>query len=249
MELRSPRYCCVARAIVRQDSDPSSPRTGVLKVGEIVQSIEEVSLGADAGAYLLIARADADGDGTGWVSKTARDGSAALQHLPEEEEEAQAAVGPPAIPTAAVAAAVSPPVPSAMLRRLEARKAAAEPAAAAATPTMPVIPVMQLEGPAAAASTPPAIPARPSRAAASDGGADLAAALQAESPPVREKVKTPRGSDASPTAQEAQKGRWQQARKAASAAQVVETMQFNADIDRELELEQRSVGDGVRHLF
>jgi CRP-like cAMP-binding protein len=118
------RYRCAKRTVIRTGSDPSSPRAGTLKVGEIVDALEELDLGPQRGGSRVRGA-------KGWVSKVHRDGSVLLEPLKQE--------------------AVPPPLPAAVQRRAEesdtpaaaddataasAQQPAEPPATAPATPTV-----------------------------------------------------------------------------------------------------------------
>ena len=72
--MSSPRYRCIKRTVARAGPEATSPRSGIVKVGEIVEALEELDLGERGGVRVR---------GTqGWVGKHAEDNSAVLEELP-----------------------------------------------------------------------------------------------------------------------------------------------------------------------
>jgi hypothetical protein len=86
--MSSPRYRCTKRAVARQGPGATSPRTGIVKVGEIVEALEELDLGEQGGVRVRGLQ--------GWVGKLAEDSSVVLEKLPDESSSA------PPIPATAV---------------------------------------------------------------------------------------------------------------------------------------------------
>ena len=88
----SPRYRCIKRAVARAGPETTSPRSGIVKVGEIVEALEELDLGERGGVRVRGVQ--------GWVGKLAEDNSMVLEELPGDRNA-------PPIPGPILAVAVS----------------------------------------------------------------------------------------------------------------------------------------------